>query len=244
MSTWNKHYHWKTKNATPWTKEYFRKKLVGASSSSVQIDSLTNFEGDVELGNRKGKLITIYDCSFTLEWSGKTASGDDVKGQVQFPEVSHEVADEEREYPFEASLTSKASDESRKLCDVVRKELVPGLLPHFHAFRAELIAENAKDVGHEDSPANGSSSASSGTSTPAAGTGAPSAAAAASSSSSSTTAAASASKTAAAKSVSTTKVDVSTDLSIRREDLWGLLTEPGRIPMWTRAPAQVGYSSL
>lgn len=80
---------------------------------------------DVELGNRKGKLITIYDCSFALAWSGKSphsclsiqlrqrqdiltqhcliktgkaSDGSEVKGKITFPEVSHEIEDNEEEY--------------------------------------------------------------------------------------------------------------------------------------------------
>ena len=71
MSTWNKHYHWKTKGCTPWAKNHISTGTVGKSvtvgkSGSVKIDSMSSFEGDVELGNRKGKLITIYDCAITV----------------------------------------------------------------------------------------------------------------------------------------------------------------------------------
>lgn len=96
----------KTKNATPWTKEYFRRSLVGSSQTlssptagSVAVDALSEFEGDVELGNRKGRLITIFDCQLTVQWAGKLDSGTEAKGTISFPEVSHEVQDEDREYP-------------------------------------------------------------------------------------------------------------------------------------------------
>lgn len=105
MSTWNKHYHWKTKNATSWSKDYFTKKLVGSShdlssptAGKVEVECLTNFEGDVELGNRKGKLITIYDCQITLNWQGKLENGTEAKGTIFFPEVSHEIEDDGEEY--------------------------------------------------------------------------------------------------------------------------------------------------
>jgi activator of HSP90 ATPase len=105
MSNWNKNYHWKTKNAGPWTKEYFTSKLVGTShdltsplAGKVEVESLATFEGDVELGNRKGKLITIYDCQITLNWLGTLESGTEAKGTIFFPEVSHEVEDDGEEY--------------------------------------------------------------------------------------------------------------------------------------------------
>lgn len=113
MSTWNKHYHWKTKNGFTFTKEYFSKNLVGAScelssptAGKVEIESMSDFEGDVELGNRKGKLITIYDCQVTLKWQGKLDSGTEAKGTIFFPEVSHEVEDEGQEYRVSCSAPS------------------------------------------------------------------------------------------------------------------------------------------
>lgn len=38
-----------------------------------------------------GRLITIYDCKVELSWAGKTADGEDVKGRLTIPEVSHEI---------------------------------------------------------------------------------------------------------------------------------------------------------
>jgi len=50
--------------------------LVGKSVSDeeageVRIDELSSFDGDCELGNRKGKLITIYDVQVGLGWVGE-----------------------------------------------------------------------------------------------------------------------------------------------------------------------------
>lgn len=105
MSNWNKTYHWKTKDVGRFSKDYFTNKLVGSShtlssptAGKVEVESLAEFEGDVELGNRKGKLITIYDCQITLNWTGKLESGTEAKGTIFFPEVSHEIEDEGQEY--------------------------------------------------------------------------------------------------------------------------------------------------
>jgi hypothetical protein len=105
MSAWNKTYHWRTFDGSKFSKQYFTEKLVGTSydlasptPGKVEVESLANFEGDVELGNRKGKLITIYDCQITLNWEGKLESGTEAKGTIFFPEVSHEIEDEGDEY--------------------------------------------------------------------------------------------------------------------------------------------------
>ncbi|KAF6766994.1 Activator of Hsp90 ATPase, N-terminal [Kalmanozyma brasiliensis GHG001] len=235
MSTWNKHYHWKTKGCTPWAKNHITEATVGkqvtvGKSGHVKVDRLSSFEGDVELGNRKGKLITIYDCAIAYAWSGSSDDGTEASGTITFPEVSHEIEDEGDEYRFETEMSTKSSAETNQLYDAVRKELAPSLRPVFHAFRQTLIDAHAKDLGH-DSPA----------STPGAAT------PTTTSTSTSTTpaAAAPASATGAAPkpskgSVSTSSSDVrvSSELAISISDLWDLLTNPSRIPMWTRAPAQ------
>ncbi|PWN48171.1 hypothetical protein IE53DRAFT_389653 [Violaceomyces palustris] len=235
MSTWNKHYHWKTKGVTPWAKAHFKEKLVGITAEAgkggqVKIDSISSFEGDVELGNRKGKLITIYDCAMTLAWSGTTEDGTSANGTITFPEVSHEVEDDGAEYQFETEMTSASSDATRSLYDAVRNQLAPSLRPVFHAFREVLIETHAKDLGHDTSPSV------SGTSTPA--SAAPSAAAPATASAPSSSPAPSKPTSSSKIATSSTDVRVTSQLAISTEDLWDLLTNPARIPMWTRAPAE------
>ncbi|UZJ56654.1 hypothetical protein CBS101457_005974 [Exobasidium rhododendri] len=231
MSSWNKTYHWKTRDCTKFSQQYFTDKFVGTSydlvsptAGKVEVESLATFEGDAELGNRKGKLITIYDCQITLNWEGKLESGTEAKGTIFFPEVSHEIEDDGEEYRFETTMTTKSSVETEAMHEAVRSKLAPLLLSPIHKFREQLIQANAKDLGHEDGKE--SPAASNGAST------APSAAAA------SIPAEKKESKPKGGSTLSTTKVEVEADLSIRREDLWDLLTNQGKIPMWTRAPAQ------
>jgi len=231
MSTWNKHYHWKTKGCTPWAKNHITEATVGKSvtvgkSGHVKVDRLSSFEGDVELGNRKGKLITIYDCSITYAWSGSSDDGTEASGTITFPEVSHEVEDEGDEYRFETEMSTKSSAETNQLYDAVRKELAPSLRPVFHSFRQNLIDAHAKDLGHDSAPST--PGASTPTTNPA------SAGAAASGTSTPATA----SKSAKSVSTSSSDVRVSSELAISISDLWDLLTNPSRIPMWTRSPAQ------
>lgn len=129
-------------------------------------------------------------------------------------------------------MSTKSGVETQALHEAVRTQLAPSLLPHFHAYREQLIQENARDLGHDEGTSSPASA--SGTSTPQAGTqnGAVK--------TSATAASIKETKTSASKSsLSTTKVEVEADLSISKEDLWDLLTNQARIPMWTRAPAQV-----
>ncbi|PWY97837.1 hypothetical protein BCV70DRAFT_202587 [Testicularia cyperi] len=238
MSTWNKHYHWKTKGCTPWAKNHITQETVGksvtvGSSGSVKVDRLSAFEGDVELGNRKGKLITIYDCSITYAWSGSADDGTEASGTITFPEVSHEIEDDGEEYRFETEMSTASSASTQALYEAVRTQLAPSLRPIFHAFRQSLIDAHAKDLGH-DSPAS-----TSGTSTPAPSASAAAATTAASDSpSASKPATNSSSSSKPSVSTSSSDVRVSSELAASISDLWDLLTNPAKIPMWTRSPAQ------
>ena len=53
-------WHWKNKNVTPWARSWFERELTaitiaGEGDESVSVHSVTEVEGDVELGQRKSK---------------------------------------------------------------------------------------------------------------------------------------------------------------------------------------------
>ncbi|KAK0560731.1 Co-chaperone [Tilletia horrida] len=225
----------KTKGCTPWARDWLSLQCVAIAAEegdlSVQVDGLQSLEGDVELGNRKGKLITIFDTSVTFAWSGSKGA-DKVDGLLICEEFSHEVHDEKRDYEFKVTQTSGPSSAKA----LVQKQIVPQLLAQINGFRAALIETHAKDLGHDDAPSAGSS----GAATPAAaaapaaaGASAPAAAKAAPQAAS-----APAPKAVSSTSTSASDVRVSLDLPMARDDLWDLLTNPARIPMWSRSAAQ------
>lgn len=37
------------------------------------------------------RLITIYDCKISVEWTGTASDGTEVISKVTIPEVSHEI---------------------------------------------------------------------------------------------------------------------------------------------------------
>jgi len=191
----------------------------------------------VELGNRKGKLITIFDTSVTFSWTG-TKGEEKVEGLLICEDFSHEVQDEKRDYEFNVTQTSGPSG-AREL---VKKQIVSQLLPRLSGFRAALIETHAKDLGHEDSPSGPSSGAA--TPTTASGS-APTPAAPTATTSAKPAAPAPAAKPSApvrstglSTSTSASDVRVTLDLPMARDDLWDLLTNPARIPMWSRSAAQ------
>jgi activator of HSP90 ATPase len=68
-------WHWVNKDAGPWARQWFEDNLtqleVKEGDVSAKISKVVSMEGDVDVSQRKGKVITIYDVKLTLEYSGK-----------------------------------------------------------------------------------------------------------------------------------------------------------------------------
>jgi len=71
-------WHWVNKDASGWTKEYLEEniKTIKAEENGVtaQLDKLVSMDGDVDVSQRKGKVITIYDVKLVIEYSGMLTS--------------------------------------------------------------------------------------------------------------------------------------------------------------------------
>lgn len=67
-------WHWVTKDAGPWAKDYLDEEIkkVSAEQNGVtaQVTKLVSMDGDVEVSQRKGKVITIFDVVLQLEYEG------------------------------------------------------------------------------------------------------------------------------------------------------------------------------
>lgn len=67
-------WHWVTKDASPWAKEYLDTEVKQISAEedgvSAKITNLVSIDGDVEVSQRKGKVITIFDVSLQLQYDG------------------------------------------------------------------------------------------------------------------------------------------------------------------------------
>lgn len=66
--------HWVNKDASAWAKAYFEEKLTQISASesevTVEINKLLEVDGDVDVSQRKGKVITLFDVKIKLEFDG------------------------------------------------------------------------------------------------------------------------------------------------------------------------------
>lgn len=68
-------WHWVSKDVSVSAKAFLEKNLVGLSAEegdvTAKIDSVLSMDGDCDVSQRKGKVITIFDVVLKLEWSGQ-----------------------------------------------------------------------------------------------------------------------------------------------------------------------------
>lgn len=232
-------WHWVNKDASAWTKNYLNTELVGLKASnddgtSAEVSKILSMDGDVDVSQRKGKVITIFDVRLQLEYTGKVpvkgekAEGQDedtkdVSGTITIPEVAHDT--EEDEYVFEVEVYS--SDLSKEpVKELVRKEITPQLRKHLQKLAPALIAEHAKDIQHAPG-----SNPSSGFSTPRIMQSSSVSKQADHPSSSTSTAGAS-----NGPKVNVTSLSDQQEFRTTAEQLFETFTDPQRIAAFTRAP--------
>jgi len=142
-------WHWVNKDVSGWTREYLDKELTQISAEqdgvTAKIDKVVSMDGDVDVSQRKGKVITIFDVKLKLEYSGKNKEGEEASGTITVPEVAHDT--EEDEYVFEVDVYS---DEASKqpVKDLVRSKILPQLRTSFTGLAPAVMAEHGKDIQH------------------------------------------------------------------------------------------------
>ncbi|KAI0748650.1 activator of Hsp90 ATPase [Daedaleopsis nitida] len=238
MATSTANWHWKNKTVTQWAKQWFDRELTairisGEGSEEVAIERVVEVDGDVELGQRKSKLITIYDCKVVLNWTGTTSDGTAVEGKLTIPEVSHEnTLDGTSDYVYEWSLSTERSPAVDALFQLAKGRLPAALEAKFATFPAAIVDTHGKDLTVSTQSSRQGTPAP--TSVPAAG--------APSSSGDAVLKKKADAGSGAVKKVqkanNTTTVSADGHFMAAADDLFGLLTDEKRIPAWTRAPAQ------
>ncbi|KAF3923772.1 hypothetical protein AA313_de0202116 [Arthrobotrys entomopaga] len=143
-------WHWVNKDASAWAKEYFEENLIGICAHnedgvSVNIDKVLSVDGDVDVSQRKGKVITLFDVKLQLEYSGKTATGEEVSGTIVIPEVAHDT--EIEDYVFEITNYSDTKDK-QPVRELIRDQLTQNIRTKLARFGATLIEQHGKDIQH------------------------------------------------------------------------------------------------
>ncbi|KAI8374283.1 activator of Hsp90 ATPase [Radiomyces spectabilis] len=234
MSNWKNvnNWHWVSKNCLNWAQKYFDAQLVGLQAerdgNKVAITKVNECVGDVDLSQRKGKLITIYGVELKLTWEGTTANGTQATGKIHVPEVAHDT--EADEYVFDVSVDND-SQEKQVLRDVVKKQLAPLMIDKFEKLATAMIKENSSDVYIEQKDKAGSGAPTVGVTKER--TGVTHINKTTSNVTSTTSTEKSGSK------VNTTTLQETIEFQTSAHELFETLLDPQRASVWTRGPAQV-----
>ncbi|KAF4981445.1 hypothetical protein FDECE_17693, partial [Fusarium decemcellulare] len=91
-------WHWVNKDVSAWARAWFDENLakVEAEDGDVKakVDKVQSMDGDVDVSQRKGKVITIFDVKLVLQYSGSAPGEDDVSGTITVPEVAHDTEED------------------------------------------------------------------------------------------------------------------------------------------------------
>ncbi|KAL4871647.1 hypothetical protein BDV12DRAFT_163489 [Aspergillus spectabilis] len=151
-------WHWVNKDASAWAKTYLTEKLRALSVEddgvTAKVSNLLTMDGDVDVSQRKGKVITLFDVKLQLEYEGKTKEEEAVSGTITIPEVAHDT--EEDEYVFDIEIYSDASSK-QPVKDLVRSKLVPQIRKELAKLAPALVTEHGKDIQHApgENPSSG-----------------------------------------------------------------------------------------
>lgn len=82
-------WHWVNKDVAPWAKEYLETNAQQLTAEddgvSAKITKLSSMDGDVDVSQRKGKVITIFDVSLRelSLWFNDKLTGQDLNMRVK-----------------------------------------------------------------------------------------------------------------------------------------------------------------
>ncbi|OAD78402.1 hypothetical protein PHYBLDRAFT_107242 [Phycomyces blakesleeanus NRRL 1555(-)] len=221
------------KNCVKWAETYFTDKIVGTEvtkdKTTVKITSLDELTGDVDLNQRKGKLITIFDVALTYGWKGTLEDGTEVSGKIFIPEVAHDTDSDD--YVFDVTIDDD-KPAKQVVRGLIRKELGPILAEKLARFSDDLIKQHSSDVYIDPSQL---------------GQAAPPRAAhpntkehsATHINNTSSTTGAAASSASAPKKVNTTTIKDTVEFLTSANELYNTLLDPGRASIWSRGPAKI-----
>ncbi|KAL4936909.1 hypothetical protein BDV06DRAFT_83155 [Aspergillus oleicola] len=142
-------WHWVNKDVSGWAKNYLTETLRAVSAEQdgviAKVSNVLSMDGDVDVSQRKGKVITLFDVKLQLEYEGKNKEEEAVSGTITIPEVAHDT--EEDEYVFEIENYADSSSK-QPVKDLVRSKLVPQLRKELSKLASALVTEHGKDIQH------------------------------------------------------------------------------------------------
>ncbi|RDA90986.1 hypothetical protein CP533_3106, partial [Ophiocordyceps camponoti-saundersi (nom. inval.)] len=214
-------WHWVNKDVSQWTRQWLEENLtklhVRDGDVEVRISGVQSMDGDVDVSQRKGKVITIFDIKLVLDYTGEAPDADDVTGTVTIPEIAHDT--DQDEYVFDVDIISE-SKEKQPVKQLLRSKMVPLLREEFQKLAPALIEEHGKDIQHA-----AGSNPSSGFSTPKLHPNVPSAKSSEPSTSSGI--------------VNTVTVTDNEEFRTTAEEMYQTFVDPSRLAAFTRSPPKL-----
>ncbi|TID18602.1 hypothetical protein CANINC_003852 [Pichia inconspicua] len=133
-------WHWVDKNCIDWARAYFDEKVKGISVSddegtTVKLTSVKSLNGDCEVCQRKGRIISLFDMSLVVNYESSTGH----KGTITVPEVMYDT--EPDEYQFDVD---QMVDEPTRI--LIRSKLVPEFKKILEDFGPTLINVHGSDI--------------------------------------------------------------------------------------------------
>lgn len=241
-------WHWVDKNCIDWTRNYFNEKLlqltVEDGKQLVGIKSISSVEGDVEVCQRKGKVISLFDLKLTLEIGGVAGESESpFKGSIVIPELAYDTTEDELQ--FDVSIYNE-DKENEGMRSVVKSKLIPQLRQALGRFGKDLISTHSEDIQLSEDKVNSAftkenQQKSGSTAAPAKTTPAPTKAAPAVVKTAPTPAKATSteSSNSSIPKYNTATLHLEPTFNTTAEQLYITLLDPARLAAWTRSPPQI-----
>lgn len=216
-------WHWVDKNCIYWTREYFAQQLTGLHAENegteVKTVEVKSVDGDVEVCQRKGKVISLFDVSIELSYKGKLPESEEsVTGRIKIPECAYDT--EKDEYQFVITIDNDSASKS-PVKALVRSKIVPQLRERLAQFGPDLIKTHGNDIQHSPSEA------------------AKLASAATEKKGLSQAQTEKEKKVVGQSTYNTTTLTLKPVFSASAEELYNVFLNPQMVSAWTRGPAQV-----
>ncbi|EGW33720.1 uncharacterized protein SPAPADRAFT_59084 [Spathaspora passalidarum NRRL Y-27907] len=139
-------WHWVDKNCLQWSNDYFKEKLTNLTVSegkyTCTIDEVSSVEGDVDVSQRKGKVISLFDIRIVLRFQAKIDK-EPVSGSITIPELAFDSDSDGLQ--FDISIYNEHSGNT-EISSFIKKALLPKLRDILMQFGPDLIETNSKDI--------------------------------------------------------------------------------------------------